>query len=264
MIFVRLCLFVAILASAGVIALSEMKLKPLLDEVRDKETKAKEETKKVADESKKQKDRADKAEQDRDAAKSEVETAKKAEDDAKKAAMAEQEKAMMAAAEAAKAKAETAAERKKTEAFDEVKAKGLTPSVILAEHDELPKRKEELSTLKLEQKVINVQLMKTSGDLNALINPKGAVALPSLEGKVTAVDPKWDFVVLDIGANHGLLRNGELSIAREGRLIARVKATKVETLYAIANVMPGFKVGEIREGDSVLTPSPTVLPANKR
>ena len=89
------------------------------------------------------------------------------------------------------------------------------------------------------------------------------IVLPSLSGKVAAVDPKWDFIIVDMGANHGLLKNGELSISREGRLVARVKVSRVETDYAIANVMAGFKKSDIHEGDAVLTPSSTVLPPTK-
>lgn len=263
MLALRFILFLVLLASAGVIALSEMKLKPLLEEVREKEKKVGEELGKEKQTSAKEKDRAMKAEQERDAVKNDLDQAKKAEEDAKKLADAEAKKAQAAAADVAKAKAETEAERKKAEQFLSLEAKGLTPAIILAEHEALPKAKEELATLKQEQRVINVQLTKTSGELNALLNPKGSVALPSLVGKVAAVDPKWDFVILDIGANHGLLRNGELSISREGRLVARVKAARVETDHAIANVMPGFKKSDIREGDTVLTPSSTVLPAQK-
>ncbi|NBV23725.1 MAG: hypothetical protein EBS05_17615 [Proteobacteria bacterium] len=263
MLALRLILFLVLLASAGVIVLSELKLKPLLEEVREKEkkieadlSKEKESAKKVAAELAETKTKRDEIQNDLD-------QSKKAEDEAKKLADAETKKAQAAAAEVAKAKAETEVVRKEGAEYFVLKDKGLTPTLILAEHEALPKAKEELVTLKQEQRVINVQLTKTSGELNAILNPKGAVALPSLVGKVSAVDPKWDFVILDIGANHGLLRNGELSISREGRLIARVKAARVETDYAIANVMPGFKKSEIREGDSVLTPSSTYLPAQK-
>jgi len=263
MLALRFILLFVILASAGVIALSELKLKPLLEEVRDKEKKTEAELGKEKESAKKVAAELAETKTKRDEIQNDLDQSKKAEDEAKKLADAESKKAQAAAAEVAKAKAETEVVRKEGAEYFVLKDKGLTPTLILAEHEALPKAKEELVTLKQEQRVINVQLTKTSGELNAILNPKGAVALPSLVGKVSAVDPKWDFVILDIGANHGLLRNGELSISREGRLIARVKAARVETDYAIANVMPGFKKSEIREGDSVLTPSSTYLPAQK-
>lgn len=264
MLLLRLILLAVIAASAGVIVLGEMKLKPLLDEMKDKEKKVTEELGKEKQEHTKQKDRAMKAEQERDAVKNDLDNSKKAEDDAKKAAEAEKAKAVAAAQETNKARQETEAVKVRSADYFDLEKLGLTPPVIKRINTELPQRTNELNTLKREQQLINVQLVKTSGELNAFLNPKGAVALPAgLVGKVKAYDPKWEFVVLDIGANHGLLKNGELTISREGKLIARVKLDKVETDYATANVIKGFKLGEIKEGDAVLTPSSTVLPPQK-
>ncbi|MFM8471598.1 MAG: hypothetical protein ACKODH_16810 [Limisphaerales bacterium] len=264
MIFLRIALFIMILAGAGVIAISEMQLKPKLDKLAEDQKKVSEELGKEKQESTKQKDRAGKAEQERDAVKNDLDNSKKAEEEAKKQAKDAADAKLAAEAATNAAKQETVKAEQKAAEYLDLQKLGLNPTLIRQINDELPKKTNELNTLKREQQLINIQLVKTAGELNGLINPKGAVALPAgLVGKVSAVDPKWDFVVLDIGANHGLLRNGELTISREGKLVARVKVGKVETDYAIANVMPGFKKGEIREGDAVLTPSPTILPPQK-
>lgn len=264
MIALRIILFLVILASAGVITVGEIKLKPLLEEFKAKETKVTEELGKEKQTSAKEKDRAMKAEQERDAVKNDLDQAKKAEDDAKKAADAEKAKAVAAAQETNKAKQETEAIKVQSAEYFDLQKLGLTPTIIKQINSELPMKTNELNTLKREQQLINVQLVKKSGELNALLNPKGAVALPpGLIGSVKAYDPKWEFVVLDIGANHGLLRNGELTISREGKLIARVNLDKVETEWATANVIKGLKIGEIKEGDAVLTPSSTILPVQK-
>jgi hypothetical protein len=77
--------------------------------------------------------------------------------------------------------------------------------------------------------------------------------LPSgLNGKVLVVDPKYDFVVLDIGAEKGVERRGKLLVARQGQLIGKVSVTSVEEHRCIANVVPGWKLRELREGDLVL------------
>lgn len=264
MIALRLILFLTILASAGVIVLGEIKLKPLLQELKDKETKVTEDLGKEKTERTKQETRAKGAEQERDALKNDLDASKKAEDDAKKAAEAAAAAKVAADAETAKAKQETDAVKKNSAEYFDLEKLGLTPPVIKKINTELPKATNELNTLKREQQLVNIQLVKTDGELKAFLNPKGTVILPrDLTGKVSAVDPKWDFVILDIGANHGLLKNGELTISREGKLIARVKVSRVETDYAIANVMPGFKKSEIREGDVVLTPSSMALPPTK-
>jgi vacuolar-type H+-ATPase subunit I/STV1 len=83
------------------------------------------------------------------------------------------------------------------------------------------------------------------------------VKLPAdLKGKVVVVDPKWDFVVLDIGDNQGVLSDGELLVSRNGKLVAKVIVRTVEKDRCIANVMPGWKLGEVFEGDVVIPAHP--------
>ncbi len=80
----------------------------------------------------------------------------------------------------------------------------------------------------------------------------GSGTLPEgLSGKITAVDPKWDFVVLSIGAKSGVLNGGEMSVSRAGKLIGRVKITKVEPAISIGSMIKAWKKGEVMEGDVV-------------
>ncbi len=264
MLFLRLILFAVILAGAGVIAVSEMKVKPLLEDLKGKEKKVAGDLGKEQEKSKKlTADLAD-AKSKSDGFESDLKQAKESEDTAKKAADAERQKAVAAAQETNKAKQETEVIKVQSAEYFDLAKLGLTPPKIRQINAELPKATYELSLLKSEQRLAMVQLTKIGGELQGFLNPKGAVALPAgLMGKVSAVDPKWDFVVLDIGANHGLLKNGEMTISRGGKLVARVKLHKVETDYAIANVMAGFKKSDIQEGDDILTPSSTVLPPTK-
>jgi len=77
------------------------------------------------------------------------------------------------------------------------------------------------------------------------------VLRPDLKGKILVVDPKWDFVVLNIGEDQGVLNNGELLVSRDGRLVAKVVVRTVEKDRSIANIVPGWKLGEVIEGDEV-------------
>jgi hypothetical protein len=78
------------------------------------------------------------------------------------------------------------------------------------------------------------------------------VKLPAaLKGKILVVDPKWDFVVLDIGDNEGVIQDGELLVSRDGKLVAKVIVRTVEKDRSIANIVPGWKLGEVIEGDEV-------------
>jgi hypothetical protein len=92
---------------------------------------------------------------------------------------------------------------------------------------------------------LNNELAKYTG-------PDPTIKLPAdLKGKVVVVDPKWDFVVLDIGDEQGVLENGELLVSRDGKLVAKVIVRTVEKGRCIANIMPGWKLGEVFEGDLV-------------
>jgi hypothetical protein len=83
--------------------------------------------------------------------------------------------------------------------------------------------------------------------------PDDNPTLPAgLKGTVVAVDPKFDFVVLDIGALQGVEPRGVLLISREGRLVGKVKVASVKTDTSVANIVPGWKLGELREGDLAL------------
>jgi tetratricopeptide (TPR) repeat protein len=72
-----------------------------------------------------------------------------------------------------------------------------------------------------------------------------------LKGKILVVDPKWDFVVLNIGQDQGVLEDGELLVSRDGRLVAKVVVRSLEKDRCIANIVPGWKLGEMIEGDEV-------------
>ena len=72
-----------------------------------------------------------------------------------------------------------------------------------------------------------------------------------LKGKILVVDPKWDFVVLDVGEDQGVLQDGQLLVSRDGKLVAKVIVRSVEKNRCIANLVPGWKLGEVIEGDEV-------------
>ena len=77
-----------------------------------------------------------------------------------------------------------------------------------------------------------------------------------LKGKIVAVDPKWDFVVLNIGGDQGVLQDGEMLVSRDGKLVAKVIVRSVQKDRCIANVVPGWKLGDVIEGDEVTPAHP--------
>ena len=83
------------------------------------------------------------------------------------------------------------------------------------------------------------------------------VYLPeTIKGKILVTDPKWDFVVVDVGENQGVKQDGELLISRGGKLVAKVIVRSIQKDRCIANVLPGWKLGEVLEGDLVIPAHP--------
>ena len=96
-----------------------------------------------------------------------------------------------------------------------------------------------------------------TAELDRILGPSTDVKLPpDLKGKIVVVDPKWDFVVLNIGDDRGVLQDGELLVSRNGKLVAKVVVRSVQKDRCVANVIPGWKLGEMIEGDDVTPAHP--------
>ncbi|HZT22674.1 MAG TPA: hypothetical protein VFB55_07180 [Verrucomicrobiae bacterium] len=137
-------------------------------------------------------------------------------------------------------------------------ATGKTPKQILQLDDIIKKDQETIDAINEEKKVLARSNARLQNQLEQLIG-KGPVIVrlrPDLKGKVLTVDPKWGFVVLNIGDDQGVLENGELLVSRDGRLVAKVIVRTVEKDRSIANVIPGWQLGEIFEGDTVTPAHP--------
>jgi len=93
---------------------------------------------------------------------------------------------------------------------------------------------------------LNSQLAKLIGTENYVVKLRA-----DLKGKVLVVDPKWDFVVLNIGEDQGVLQDGELLVSRDGKLVAKVVVRTIEKDRCIANIVSGWKLGDVFEGDEV-------------
>jgi hypothetical protein len=76
--------------------------------------------------------------------------------------------------------------------------------------------------------------------------------MPGVQGSILAVDPKWNFVVLDVGEKAGAKPRGVFMVSRGGKLIGKVKVATVQADRCIANVLPGWQFGELMEGDQVI------------
>jgi hypothetical protein len=111
--------------------------------------------------------------------------------------------------------------------------------------------------MKGENLVLERKKNQLRAELDKFEGTNSFVMLPAgLRGKILQVDPKWDFVVVNVGGDQGVLPDGELLISREGKLVAKVIVTSMEKDRCIANLVPGWKLGEIFEGDQVTPAHP--------
>jgi hypothetical protein len=79
------------------------------------------------------------------------------------------------------------------------------------------------------------------------------VLLPTgLRGKIVAVDPKFNFVVLNIGEDQGARQRGVMMVDRDGKLLGKVRITSVTKDQCVANILSDWRRGEMMEGDEVL------------
>jgi len=132
------------------------------------------------------------------------------------------------------------------------KATGKTSEEVGKLSRELKESQEAVEIVNEEKMVLQRAKTRLEARLAKYEGPDPTIRLRAdLRGKILVVDPKWDFVVLNIGQDQGVLEDGELLVSREGKLVAKVIVRSVEKNRCIANVVPGWKLGEVIEGDEV-------------
>jgi len=121
---------------------------------------------------------------------------------------------------------------------------------VIAAADEAQKA---LEVAKEEQKILARAIAELENRLAHYEDPDRRVPLPvGLKGTVLVADPKWEFVVLDVGEADGVLERGELLVSRNGRLVGRVQIQSVQKDRSIANLMNGWRLSDVIEGDLVI------------
>ena len=115
------------------------------------------------------------------------------------------------------------------------------------------KAQDAVAALEDEKKILARRTRELQNKLDDIIGVTSDPELPQgTKGNIVAVDPKWNFVVLDIGKDKGLLERGVLLVHRDSKYIGKVRISEVLDKRAIANVMAGTALTEIQEGDQVL------------
>jgi ABC-type transporter Mla subunit MlaD len=103
---------------------------------------------------------------------------------------------------------------------------------------------------KLEQLTAeNVQLKQQT--IPVVISPNAAVP-PNLRGKVAVVDPRWNFVVFDLGERDQVKAGSDFMIYRGDRLIGKLQVVTVGATTSVGQLLPEFERSEPRPGDGVI------------
>ena len=133
------------------------------------------------------------------------------------------------------------------------KALGIPIENIKATLASLKTVTENRDALAAENKLLNRKIIAQKAELDNLRDPDGPGPdmTPGLRGKVLVADPKFNFVVLNIGAKQEVVPFGRFLVSRNGHLVAKLKVQSVQPDRSIANVMPGWNISEIQEGDEV-------------
>ncbi|HEX9045931.1 MAG TPA: hypothetical protein VF988_02800 [Verrucomicrobiae bacterium] len=137
------------------------------------------------------------------------------------------------------------------------KASDLSPEQVGKLNKTLKDAQARIDTLRGEMAILSRTLSAKEARLAMYETPDSFVKLRAdLKGKIVEVDPKWDFVVLDIGNEQGAVQDGEMLVSRDGKLVAKVVIRRIEKNRSVANIVPGWKLGEPLEGDTVTPAHP--------
>ena len=76
----------------------------------------------------------------------------------------------------------------------------------------------------------------------------------SLRGTVLAVNPAYNFVVLNLGNRNGVEANSEMLVLRDGSVIGKIRISSVEPATAIGDIMSSSLARgvQVKPGDTVI------------
>ncbi|MGA3164440.1 MAG: hypothetical protein ABSD77_09660 [Verrucomicrobiota bacterium] len=133
----------------------------------------------------------------------------------------------------------------------------LSPEQVMTLNKMLKNTQTALEAVKEENVVLQRAVSRLNNQLAGFVGTNYVVKLrANLEGKIVAVDPKWNFVVLNVGEDQGVLEDGEMLVSRNGKLVAKVIVRSVQKDHSIANVVPNWRLGDVIEGDEVTPAHP--------
>lgn len=136
---------------------------------------------------------------------------------------------------------------------------GIPPERLAGLAKEIKQLQDTIEVVNEEKRILQRSYIRATNELaRYVIKDFHGPELPaSLKGRVLVSDPKWNFVVVNLGEDQGMLEYAELLVSRNGVLVGKVRVRTVEKDRSIANLVPGWSQGDIMEGDEVIPAYPT-------
>lgn len=114
--------------------------------------------------------------------------------------------------------------------------------------------REKLVALGEENKVLSTQLTSMRDESTALkqkLAEKTETPV-GVRGKVSAVQPNWGFLVLNIGRNDHVTPDSHFIVYRDDKMIGKAQIVVVNATTSIAELLPEYSQGTVRPGDMVI------------
>ena len=116
---------------------------------------------------------------------------------------------------------------------------------------------EKVKVTESEQKILSAAKEKADSELKKLkeqieMTKPGGSKTMSLSGRILAVNPTWNFVILDLGKNDQIVEGLTMVIYRGEKMIGRIKTVTVDAQTSVADVLPGTPAAGIEVGDQVV------------
>ena len=132
--------------------------------------------------------------------------------------------------------------------------KGKKPDELFQEINDLS---EKVKVVEGEQKMLTAAKEKSETELKKLreqmeMTRPGGTKSMSLSGRILAVNPTWNFVILDLGKNDQVVEGLTMVIYRGDKMIGKIKTVTVDAQTSVADVMPGTPAAAIEVGDQVV------------
>ena len=247
----RISLGIAILAGLGALYLSQFQVKPKIDDLTTRLGQAETERATAQEAERKAKSDAGKARTEADTAKKELNEKSAALETTAQQLDEQRKRGDQLQTDLVKITGERNDSQQQLAAW---KATGLEPGQIRTLQANLARMTEERDAVAGENKILLRTARNLRNELEKYVGDreKDPEMPAGLKGKILAVDSKYDFVVVDVGGNQGVVPRGKFLVSRDGRLVGAVRVTRVEPDRSIANIIPEMAQGELKEGDQVL------------